>query len=284
MSNHRAGTSIPLPPQRSGSKISMLLWRRVVEPIMSSDTGRYRISTPQKRAFNTEEFVPTGAWTSECTEAYNRLKHTNLLLHPYDGWQFEGDFNFLRDLWRIESLRLFNTNETDLTPLYEKQELKKLEFLRVRITRKRPGFDLARFPNLMAFAGNWMPGIFNLEKASGLEFLQIWGLTGVKHWDLTAMKSLATLDVHGARTVESMSVNGLEKLRYIRLQAMPRLKSIQGFEDLKVTPETWLEIRGCKSLAPAFLRHFSNAGHVSFQGRGIILEGKRTGPWPDELI
>jgi hypothetical protein len=251
---------------------------------MSSDTGPYTFLTPRKTAFSDEEFVPTGAWTSECTEAYNRLQQRNLLLHPYKGWQFEGDFNFLRDLWRIESLRLFNTNETDLTPLYEKQELKKLEFLRVRITRKRPGFDLARFPNLLAFAGNWMPGIFNLEKASGLEYLEVWGLTGVKHWNLTAMKNLATLDVHGARAVESMSVNGLERLRYIRLQGMPRLKAIEGFEDLKVTPETWLEIRGCKSLGPAFLRHFANAGHVSFQKWGIILEGKKTGPWPDEII
>jgi hypothetical protein len=98
----------------------------------------YKLRPTRKSKFAVEEFTPIGKWTSECTEAYNRLKQTQLLLHPYEGWQCTGNFNFLRDLWRIESFRLFNTNETDLTPLYDKQELQKIAFLRVRIAKKSP--------------------------------------------------------------------------------------------------------------------------------------------------
>ncbi len=242
----------------------------------------YKFFKPQKRAFAIEEFMPTGVWTSECTEAYNRLKQTRLLLHPYEGWKFTADFNFLRDLWRIESFRLFNTNETDLTPLYEKQELEKVEFLRVRIMKKRPGFDLAQFPNLKVFSVRWMPGITNLEKATRLEYLEVWGFTGAKHWDLTMMPMLATLDVRGARGVESLDVRGLPKLQSLTLQAMPRLIEIRGVDELKATPQTWLHINGSKKLAPGFLRRFGKAGFVSFQGKLIIKEGKCVRPWPDE--
>jgi hypothetical protein len=244
---------------------------------------QYKFSKPHKRAFATEEFVPTGVWTAECTEAYNRLKQTQLFLHPYEGWKFAGDFNFLRDLWRIESFRLFNTNETDLTPLYEKQELEKVEFLRVRIAKKHPGFDLARFPKLKVLSVRWMPGISNLEKATRLEYLEVWGFTGTKHWDLTMMPTLATLDVHGARGVESLDLRGLPKLQSLTLQVMPKLVEIHGVNELKVTPATWIHINGSKKLSPGFLRRFDKAGFVSFQGKLIVKDGMNVRPWPDEL-
>ena len=243
----------------------------------------YLVKTfPLKRRFAEDTFVPTRARTLAHTEAYNRLKQTSLLLHPYEGWQSKKDFNFLKDLWRIESFRLFNTNETDLTPLYEKQELQKIEFLRVRIAKKKPGFDLGRFPNLNVFAGRWMPGISNLERAVGLEYLEVWGLTGVKHWNLTTMPELTMLDVHGARGVEKLDLRGLAKLRSITLLAMPKLVEICGVETLKVTPESWLHINGSKKLAPNFLRGFAAAGFVSFQGKLIVKDGANVRPWPDE--
>jgi hypothetical protein len=240
----------------------------------------YKIRMTRKPEFTGEEFVATGPWTSECTEAYNRLKQTKLLLHPYDGWKFAGDLAFLRDLWRIESFRLFNTYETDLTPLYEKAELEKLNLLRVRVEKKKPGLDFSRLPNLKTLNVLWMPGMFNLEQAKALEYLQVWGFTGFKHWDVSMMPQLQVLEVHGARSVESICVKGLKKLRSITLLAMPRLKRLDGIEDLEATPQSWLRIDGSKHLVTAAFTKFQVAKHVSLEGKQIIREGVAVRPWP----
>jgi hypothetical protein len=122
----------------------------------------------------------------------------------------------------------------------------------------------------------------NLEKATKIEYLELWGLTGVKHWNLTMMPELATLEVHGARGVESIDVRGLAKLHSITLLAMAKLTEIHGADELTATPESWLRIDGSKKLAPGFLRRFAKAGFVSFQGKLIVKEGKNVRPWPDE--
>lgn len=240
----------------------------------------YRIETTSKPAFQGDEFVATDVWTPSCTNAYNRQKQTRLLLHPYKGWSFSGDLSFLPDLWRLESLRLFNTAETDLTPLYGKPELEKIGLLRVRIAKKNPGFDFSRFPNLRTLDVRWMPGMINLDQAKALEYLEIWGFSGFTYWDISMMSQLQEIEVHGARSVESICVKGLKKLRSITLLAMPRLKHLDGVEDLEATPQSWLRIDGSKHLVTTELAKFRVAKHVSLEGKQIIREGVAVRPWP----
>jgi len=249
--------------------------------LRAGDRMNYKVTSTRHPAFSEDEFVATGEWTHDLTEAYNRLRKPRLLLTPYEGWNYSGSFDFLRDLWRIESFRLFNEIETDLTPLYERQELKKLGLLGVRISKKRPGLDFAQFPNLQVLDIRcWTGGMRNLDRSIRLKYLDIWGYNNVKEWDLSNCSELEVLEVHGARALETINLTGLKLLRSLTLLAVPKLTELRGVQDIVVRPDSWVRIDGAKRLDATILKHFSGAKHVSFQGKRIISEGKNVRPWP----
>jgi hypothetical protein len=152
----------------------------------------------------------------------------------------ERDLGFLRDCPWIPALHV-QDESIDATHAVRAREL---EYLFVRNSDAR--IDLAAFPRLRRFGGEWSPGLAGLDASASIEQLTLWGyrprsgdLRGIRIASLRSMELIES----SIESVDGVAANGaLSRLEFVHC---PRLRSIRDVRGLRERLE-FMSLRDCR--------------------------------------
>jgi len=195
-------------------------------------------------ASNTPSILIEESRLEECMDYYQEHKLTRISIPPYYTHSMR-DLEFLNNYPYIRGVSLQSVGEIDISGL---RYLDRLEYL-LLVENKAP-FDLANFPYLIEFRGDWYP---KLRITSDCRRLQILDLSKYKpkSKDLTELAELPVLEDLSIVQSPLTSISGIGRfpgLNCLALTYLTKLESIAAICELKDSQLEIMECEVCKKI------------------------------------
>lgn len=179
------------------------------------------------------------------------------------------DLACLQLLPKTRKLSIFNYRIRDFSGIHAIPKLEVLWFIQ-RFHRSRLNLDFSQLANLKRLRVEWDSSVSNQGDLKRLTHLRIAGCSGVKHLDLTGLRSLVALDIGPAMGVEKVSLHGIPRLKRLTLALMSSLRHLEGDQFYETV--TYLGIPGTKKLPRSILASFRKLKSVDVGTHGAFAK------------